>query len=102
VVFIDIPRALMPYLILKGSIAVDGVSLTINALRENGFEVSLIPHTAGLTTIGSGKVGDQVNIETDLIGKYVERFVRSGKEDDRQPSPPGGIDEAFLKQSGFM
>ncbi|MBU0768249.1 MAG: riboflavin synthase, partial [Proteobacteria bacterium] len=63
------------YMIQKGSVAVDGISLTINNCGQDSFDVSIIPHTAKLTTIGFKKAGDLVNIETDMIGKYVERFV---------------------------
>ena len=69
-------RALSRYIIHKGSIAVDGISLTINTCEPQSFTVSIIPHTAGLTTIGIKQKGDAVNVETDMIGKYVERFTR--------------------------
>ena len=58
----------------KGSVAVDGISLTISACDRGSFEVSVIPHTADMTTLGIRKVGDAVNIETDMIAKYVERL----------------------------
>lgn len=63
------------HIVKKGSVAVEGISLTVNTCDEKGFEVSIIPHTAAITTLGLKKVGDEVNIETDLIGKYVERFT---------------------------
>jgi riboflavin synthase len=87
------------YMIAKGSVAVDGVSLTINHCDADGFQVSIIPHTAALTTLDQRKVGDAVNIETDLIGKYVERFMISGRSDGR--SKPGGVTLDLLARSGF-
>jgi riboflavin synthase len=84
-------------------VAVDGTSLTINRCDSSTFEVSIIPHTAGLTTVGFKKVGDAVNIETDMIGKYVERFVLNREPVDRKPGPSdGGIDMAMLAKSGFI
>jgi len=87
------------YMIHKGSVAVDGISLTINRLEENKFYLSIIPHTAKLSTIGFKKVGQQVNIETDMIGKYVERFVMNK---DNTSLSESGIDPAFLAKHGFM
>ena len=72
-------KSLTHYIIEKGSVAVDGISLTVTAVEENSFSVSVIPHTAAVTTMGFKRVGDKVNVETDLIGKYIEKFV--GKED---------------------
>lgn len=88
-------------MIPKGSVAVDGVSLTINRLGKSDFEVSIIPHTAELTTVGFKKVGDKVNIETDMIGKYVERFLirgRSGHSENKE----NRIDLEFLARQGFL
>lgn len=95
---ISVPPALGRYMIRKGSVAVDGISLTINDCGDAFFDVSIIPHTAMLTTIGFKKPGDPVNIETDMIGKYVERFVR-GKAAEKHA---GGIDMQFLAKSGFL
>jgi riboflavin synthase len=91
---------LTKYMIEKGSVAVDGVSLTINDIDPVRFQVSIIPHTAMLTTIGQKNVGDAYNIETDLIGKYVERFVTFGKT--HQPEATGGVNLEFLAKSGFL
>lgn len=99
----SIPEALSRYMIEKGSVAVDGTSLTINRCDKASFEVSIIPHTAALTTVGLKKVGDTVNIETDMIGKYVERFVLNrGSANHENENPAGGIDTAFLAKSGFI
>ncbi len=71
---ISLPPELAPYLVPKGSVAVDGVSLTVAALRPASFEVALIPHTAAVTTLGRRRPGDRVNLEADLFGKYVARL----------------------------
>jgi len=87
------------YMIHKGSVAVDGISLTINRLEKNRFYLSIIPHTAKFSTIGFKAVGQKVNIETDLIGKYVERFVLNK---DSSASQSSGINPAFLARHGFL
>jgi len=98
-----VPPTLSRYMIEKGSVAVDGTSLTINRCDDTSFEVSIIPHTASSTTVGLKKVGETVNIETDMIGKYVERFVVRPRKPANKEEPPGnGIDEAFLANSGFI
>ncbi len=71
----SLPSALARYAVEKGSIAVDGVSLTIAALREGSFDVAVIPHTFAETTLGARKPGDRVNLEVDVLGKYVERLL---------------------------
>ncbi|MFI5354833.1 MAG: riboflavin synthase, partial [Desulfobaccales bacterium] len=71
----ELPEALSRFVIEKGSIAVDGVSLTVNAVQGNNFTVNIIPHTAQATTLAALQVGDRVNLETDLIGKYVARML---------------------------
>jgi riboflavin synthase len=90
---------LLRYMIFKGSVAVSGVSLTINHCDGDGFQVSIIPHTAALTTLGELKPGDAVNIETDLIGKYVERFLTQARPGASKPS--GGVTWELLAKSGF-
>ena len=73
--WIDAPDAVLGYCIEKGSIAVDGVSLTVAAFDDDGFEVALIPHTLAVTTLGRLAPGDEVNLEADVLGKVVERLV---------------------------
>jgi riboflavin synthase len=73
---ISAPPDLMRYVVFKGSIAVDGISLTVAAVRRKSFEVWIIPQTRRVTALQEHKAGDAVNLETDLIGKYVERFIR--------------------------
>lgn len=75
VVRIELPQALSRYLVEKGSITVDGISLTVSGLGDDWFEVSLIPTTLGLTTLGQAPVGTPVNLEVDVIAKYVERLL---------------------------
>ena len=75
VVEISAPPEVRRYVVQKGSIAVDGVSLTVAAETERGFEIWLIPHTCEVTTLGRVDVGDRVNLEADIYAKYVERFA---------------------------
>ncbi len=73
----EVPKEIQQYLIQKGSIAIDGISLTVNEVNGNRYTVTVIPHTAEMTTLGFKKTGDIVNLEADMIGKYVERFIRT-------------------------
>lgn len=70
------PADVMRYVVFKGSIAVDGISLTVAAVRRRSFEVWIIPHTRAVTALKERKTGDAVNLETDMLGKFVERFVK--------------------------
>jgi len=116
----EAPAEVLRYVVKKGSIAVDGISLTVADIHEGGFSTVIIPHTAGLTTLGTKIRGDGVNLEADIIGKYVERFVAgfAGAYDKGNGNPgngnrgnsnpgggnPGG-DEALLnklREEGFM
>ena len=96
------PRELTRYIIEKGSIAVDGISLTVNGVSDTGFDVNIVPHTASQTTVGDLRVGREANIETDLIGKYVERMVVPRGADPEKGPAENGIDIDFLKKHGFM
>ncbi|MBM3302617.1 MAG: riboflavin synthase, partial [Deltaproteobacteria bacterium] len=82
------------YLVEKGSVAVDGVSLTINRVQGGRFWVMIIPHTAALTGLTEKNINDKVNVEFDLVAKYIEKFVSSG--------PQPGLTEQALKEHGFM
>jgi riboflavin synthase len=84
----------MRYIVFKGSVCIDGVSLTVANLSANAFEVSLIPYTKQITTMGMKKVNDKVNIEVDILSRYVERLL--SKE-----SRPERIDIEFLREHGF-
>lgn len=72
---IQAKSSIMHYIVEKGSIAIDGISLTVASLSDDSFCVSIIPHTAKATTLGMRKIGDTVNLENDIIGKYVEKFL---------------------------
>jgi len=99
---IGVPESLSRYMVKKGSVAVDGISLTINNCGRDSLDVSIIPHTAKLTTMGLSKVGDPVNIETDMIGKYVERFVNKMQYSDREKEIGQSVDMQFLIKTGFL
>jgi riboflavin synthase len=103
IVTIGVDTSLTQYMIAKGSVAMDGISLTINARESDNFSVSVIPYTAKLTTIGFKNKGDRVNIETDMIGKYVERFIsgRPGRSKENR-SNQASIDHAYLVKTGFI
>lgn len=89
---IEIEKELGRYIVEKGSVTVDGVSLTVNMYEKNRFYVNVIPHTVKMTTLGFRKVGDCVNIEVDILAKYVEKLLNPKKE----------IDLDFLSQHGFL
>jgi len=92
----EVPDRLSKYIVEKGSLAVDGISLTVNRCVRNQFHVNMIPHTAQKTTLGSKRVSDPVNIETDIIGKYVERLMQH-----RGDAGPG-VDWKLLSEKGFL
>ncbi|MEN6372055.1 MAG: riboflavin synthase [Armatimonadota bacterium] len=92
---IKAPEEVMRYVVTKGSIAIDGISLTVASCTEDGFRVAVIPHTFANTTLASKRAGDTVNLETDILGKYVEKFI-SGRSQKRS------ITEQFLADSGFL
>jgi riboflavin synthase len=100
-VTVEIPSDAARYIIPKGSVAVDGISLTVNQCDEGSFGVSIIPHTGLITTIGFKKVGEPVNIETDMIGKYVERFLRADKAGQKEEKS-GSVSMELLAKSGFL
>ena len=102
VVGFSVDKSLARGMIPKGSVAVDGISLTINSCDDSHFEVSIIPHTAAITTIGIKQVGDSVNIETDMLGKYVEKFLyeKNAAGDLKKEKKP--VDMEFLVKTGFI
>ena len=91
-------RKIMKYIIEKGSVAIDGISLTIAKVTDNDFSVSLIPHTAKETVLGYNKTGDTVNLENDVVGKYIEHFLSFKEEPETKSS---GITKEFLLKAGF-
>jgi riboflavin synthase len=97
-----VPDDLHRYIIEKGSIAVNGISLTVNGCDEGSFEVNIVPHTLGETTVGELKAGDAVNVETDLLGKYVEKMLQGFSNTTRTPDGSSRIDATFLQKHGFL
>ena len=100
VVTIATPPELLKYIIKKGSIAIDGISLTVTEVTDTSFSVSLIPHTAKETTLGFKKVGDSVNLETDILGKYVERMLTWNKQ--TQAGKADTLNMQMLLENGFV
>jgi riboflavin synthase len=96
---IGAPPEILRYCVAKGSVTVDGISLTINAITEQGFSVAIIPHTAKMTIVGLKQVNDTVNLESDLIGKYVERLLQ---ERGQLPKPTISIDTDYLQKRGLI
>jgi riboflavin synthase len=96
----EAPKEILRYCVPKGSITVDGISLTVNKVTDRSFFVSIIPHTAKITTLGLKQVGDRVNLESDLIGKYVERLLQERGNLPEKPEPV--IDREYLKKRGLL
>ena len=94
-----IPSKISRYIIEKGSITIDGISLTVNSCDETSFSVAIIPHTLQVTTLGELHQGDGVNIEVDLIGKYVEKRLAGPA---REPEQQSKLSTAFLAEHGFF
>ena len=100
VLTIEAPKEVLRYCVSKGSITVDGISLTSNEVSERSVSVAIIPHTAKITTLGLKHPGDPVNLESDLIGKYVERLLQ-----EREQLPPKSapvIDREYLQKRGLL
>ena len=100
---------ILKYIVEKGSVAIDGISLTVAYVDDTCFKVSIIPHTAGETTLLDGKPGKVVNLENDVVGKYVEKLLAPYKGDDvdgklsnGKASNRSGLDMKFLVENGFM
>ena len=99
---LEAPPDLQRYIIEKGSIAINGISLTVNGCREDSFDANVVPHTFAETTIGEVKIGDTVNIETDLLGKYVEKMLKGFLNMNKTAVEASRIDTAFLQKHGFL
>ncbi len=93
----EVPESLADLMIEKGSVTLDGISLTIASLSATSLTVAVIPHTLKVTTLGHKKVGDTLNLETDMIGKYVKRFLSRSDTLKRESLTP-----AFLAEHGFL
>ena len=94
---IEAPAELSRYIAVKGSITVDGVSLTVNALEGRQFDLNIVPHTAAQTTIAQYTPGCGVNLEVDIIARYLERLLQAG-----EGPAPGGLSMAKLAEHGFL
>lgn len=92
------PQAVLRYIIQKGSVAIDGTSLTVVDYQADRFRVSLIPHTAHATVLGAKKVGAKVNLEGDMIGKYIEKMLTLSSDKDKETT----MDLGFLAKHGFL
>jgi riboflavin synthase len=97
---IEAPQEIIRYCVPKGSITVDGISLTINGVSDRSIAVAIIPHTAKVTTMGLKQIGDTVNLESDLIGKYVERLLQANGTLPAKPAPV--IDQDYLQKRGLL
>lgn len=93
---VKIPKSVSKYVVPKGSIAIDGISLTVNECRGEEVRITLIPYTLEKTTLMDKRVGDRVNMEADILGKYVERLLSQGSGKSE------GLDLSFLKEHGFI
>jgi riboflavin synthase len=101
VVRLTLHRDLAPLVARKGSIAIDGISLTVSAVGDDWFEVSLIPETLEATTLGTRGVGDLVNVETDVLARQVQRMLMLGDDDDARHFDRGSVSEPQRQQIGF-
>ena len=90
--------ALLRYIVEKGSITIDGISLTVARVSDSSFSISAIPHTVAVTVLAERKPGDSVNLETDIIGKYVEKLLRPAET----PAAKTGVTMDFLAKNGFF
>ncbi len=93
-----IPDTFSRYLVAKGSVTIDGISLTVNTVSDNGFSVNIIPHTGSMTTLSGINPGAKVNIETDILGKYIERLLSRGSISREE----GGLTLELLAKNGFL
>lgn len=98
--WVEAPSELARYIAEKGSITVDGISLTVNSVEGARFRLTIVPHTSGETTVGEWKVGSRVNLEVDVIARYLERLVLGDKAADATPA--SGVTLAMLAENGFM
>lgn len=100
-VTVDADAGILRYIIEKGSIAIDGISLTVAYVDDTCFKVSVIPHTARETTLLSKSAGDRVNLENDVIGKYVGKLIRTADVPDKAAAD-SGLDADFLMKHGYL
>lgn len=99
---IETSQEIITQMLDKGSIAIDGISLTIVKVNQKEFEVSIIPHTASETTLLSKKINDTVNLETDMIGKYVQHFLSKPSSENKRGEKKSELSMNFLQENGFL
>lgn len=97
-IWFQAPEKLAKYIATKGSITIDGISLTVNGVENNIFHVNIVPHTMQLTTMGKKSKGDQVHLEIDVVARYLERLLQDRSSDISSSN----ITEAMMKEHGFM
>ena len=95
---VEAPPEILRYVVEKGSIAIDGISLTVARVDDRSFQVSVIPHTRAVTALSSRRVGSPVNLENDIVGKYVEKLMQPAPSES---GPASGITTEFLAQHGY-
>ena len=95
---LEAPPEILRYVVEKGSIAIDGISLTVARVDDRSFQVSVIPHTRAVTALSSRRVGSPVNLENDIVGKYVEKLMQPAPSES---GPASGITMEFLAQHGY-
>lgn len=95
---VEAPSEILRYVVEKGSIAIDGISLTVARVDDRSFQVSVIPHTRAVTALSSRRVGSPVNLENDIVGKYVEKLMQPAPSES---GPASGITMEFLAQHGY-
>lgn len=100
-VTISTGKEILKYIIEKGSVAIDGISLTVAAVDAESFKVSIIPHTGNETTLLEKRSGDEVNLENDIVGKYIEKFVPPQAGNKTEKTQESRIDMDFLNEHGF-
>ncbi len=100
--WLEMPNELACYMAEKGSITIDGVSLTVNALTESKFRLTIVPHTIAQTIISHYQVGTQVNLEVDLIARYLERLLLKPTTENTSQDSTQGVSEELLRKSGFI
>jgi riboflavin synthase len=93
---IKIPKSILRYIVQKGSVAIDGISLTVNEWQDDEIQMTLIPFTIEKTTLATKKVGDHVNVEADILGKYVEKMLDQGGRKSKK------MDLSFLEEHGYI
>ncbi|WP_135384142.1 riboflavin synthase [Vibrio tasmaniensis] len=96
--WVEMPAELSKYVAQKGSVTVDGISLTVNDLRKNAFKLTIVPHTSSETTIDQFNVGRKVNLEVDVLARYMERLLQGHQQESE---PESRLTMEFLQQNGF-